>query len=237
MLAVTVAVDLTLAGCTERPASSAASLPQSAAVEPAAERDAGFVNRVWQVRASSAGDPGAFYVFLADGTLLIASSHGTPMIGSWKQEKEGVLTMVEEGIPYRVEVLKFAPGELRLRSHNPGQPVEMTLVPAGPGAPPARPDTAASPAPHADLEQRYVPLSRVTETWGMLRLSRTSAQIAAFAGSMRLEHAGVMSTSAGSDLAGAEVFRIVNAEDYFARNEGRNAFCAGGLYAPEAGTG
>lgn len=98
--------------------------------------------------------------------------------------------------------------------------------PAEPGAPPPQTNAAADPAPHAESEQRYVPLSRVTETWGTLQLGRTSARIAAFAGSMHLERAGVMSTSAGSDLAGAEVFRIDNAEDYFARNTGHNAFCS-----------
>lgn len=39
--------------------------------------------------------------------------------------------MVEEGIHYKVDVLKFSKDEFRISSNNPGEPVEITLVPAG----------------------------------------------------------------------------------------------------------
>ena len=39
--------------------------------------------------------------------------------------------MVEDGIPYKVDVLKLSKKEFRIRSHNPGKPVEITFVPAG----------------------------------------------------------------------------------------------------------
>jgi hypothetical protein len=38
--------------------------------------------------------------------------------------------MVEEGIPYKVDILKLTPDELSIRMHNPGEPVTLTLVPA-----------------------------------------------------------------------------------------------------------
>jgi hypothetical protein len=38
--------------------------------------------------------------------------------------------MVEEGMPYRVEILAVSDGELQIRSHNPGGFVETRLVPA-----------------------------------------------------------------------------------------------------------
>ena len=42
--------------------------------------------------------------------------------------------MTEEGIDYTVDILEQEEARLRLRSHNPGEPVEITLVPAA--APP-----------------------------------------------------------------------------------------------------
>src|SRR5436853_5427487 len=53
-----------------------------------------FANRVWKVAKGSEGDPGTFYVFLSDGSMLISSPHGTPSLGSWHYSGD-VLTMVE----------------------------------------------------------------------------------------------------------------------------------------------
>ena len=47
--------------------------------------------------------------------------------------ENGAMTMVEEGLSYPTEILESGPNILRLRSHNPGEPVEMTLVPADSG--------------------------------------------------------------------------------------------------------
>ena len=93
-----------------------------------------FVDKVWRVRESSAVEPGTLYVFLSEGTLVIASPHGKPALGTWKSEN-GNLTMVEESIPYKIDILNLTRDELRIRSHNPGEPVEITMVPAD--APPA----------------------------------------------------------------------------------------------------
>lgn len=87
----------------------------------------GFVDKVWRVEKSSAGAIGTLYVFLSDGTLLIASGTGTPALGAWTYEG-GVLTMIEEGIPYKVEILHSTADELRIRSHNPGGAVDIALT-------------------------------------------------------------------------------------------------------------
>lgn len=91
----------------------------------------GFVNRVWSVQSSNAVAPGQLYVFLSEGTLVIASPNGTPALGRWKQEDQ-TFTMVEEGIAYAVEILELTQDRFRIRMRNPGEPVEMTLVPAAP---------------------------------------------------------------------------------------------------------
>jgi hypothetical protein len=91
----------------------------------------GFVNKVWRVSQSSAVAPGTLYVFLEEGTLVVASRNGKPALGTWKMEKGG-LVMVEESIPYQTEILSLTAEAFRIRSRNPGQPVEITLVPAAP---------------------------------------------------------------------------------------------------------
>lgn len=89
----------------------------------------GFVNKVWRVSQSSAVAPGTLYVFLEEGTLVVASRTGKPAFGAWKLEN-GALTLIEASIPYRTDILSLTPEEFRIRNHNPGQPVEITLEPA-----------------------------------------------------------------------------------------------------------
>jgi hypothetical protein len=94
----------------------------------------GFVDKVWRVEKSSGGAVGTLYVFLSDGTLLIASATGTPALGAWTYEG-GVLTMIEEGIPYKVDILASSPEEFRIRSHNPAGSVDIALTRAKGPAP------------------------------------------------------------------------------------------------------
>ena len=88
-----------------------------------------FVNKVWKVESSNAVAPGQLYVFLSEGTLVIASQTGTPALGKWTQQGQ-TFTMVEESISYAVEILELTQDRFRIRLRNPGEPVEMTLVPA-----------------------------------------------------------------------------------------------------------
>lgn len=88
-----------------------------------------FVNRVWRVDHSSSVAPGTLYVFLGDGTLVISSPGSKPMVGSWSRAGDG-LVMVEESLPYQVDVLGLTASSFVIRSHNPGQPVDLAFVPA-----------------------------------------------------------------------------------------------------------
>ena len=110
-----------LLGCSEpKTKQERASAPSTAAT---------FVNKVWRVAESSSVAPGLLYVFLSEGTLVFASPHGKPALGTWSSDDRG-LTIVEEGLPYRVDILALSATELRIRVHNPGEPVEIRLVPA-----------------------------------------------------------------------------------------------------------
>jgi len=93
------------------------------------EGKATFVNRVWKVSQSPTVERGQLYVFLSEGTLVIASEHGTPAFGKWRSDGDA-LTMVEEGIANPVEILGLSEKEFRIRINGRGEPVEMTLVPA-----------------------------------------------------------------------------------------------------------
>ena len=96
---------------------------------PAVAAAPSFVNRVWRVSRSSAVAGGTLYVFLSDSTLVITSPGNKPMLGSWSRS-DGGLVMVEESLPYQVEILELSAAELVIRSHNPGQPVDIVMVPA-----------------------------------------------------------------------------------------------------------
>lgn len=87
-----------------------------------------FVNRVWQTTPAGGAAP-HYYVFLAEGTLVIASSTGSPMVGRWARAGEG-LTMVEDGREYPTDIVALSADALHLRSHNPGAPVDIHLVAA-----------------------------------------------------------------------------------------------------------
>jgi hypothetical protein len=102
---------------------------QSQQIAPASGEDASFINRVWKVAESTSVAPGQLYVFLSDGTLVIASTTGTPALGTWTFDGK-TLTMIEESIPYRVDILGLSTSEFRIRIHNPGGFVDINLVPA-----------------------------------------------------------------------------------------------------------
>jgi hypothetical protein len=117
-------------------ACSKAAAPQRAATQVESGRvalpvthAAGFVNRVWKVKRSTAVEAGTLYVFLSDGTLVITSAHSKPLLGSWSRSG-AELSMVEESIPYRVEILRLTNDSFEIRSHNPGSPVDIEMSPA-----------------------------------------------------------------------------------------------------------
>jgi hypothetical protein len=108
------------------PTASPASAPASDAAEAAKPE---FAGKVWRVQSSTAGEPGSTYAFLADGTLVIDSPHGTPMFGKWSYD-DGKLVMTEEDVAYPTDIVALDAGTFQIRSHNPGGVVDITLVPA-----------------------------------------------------------------------------------------------------------
>ena len=99
--------------------------PQPAAKAP------GFVDIVWRVSEGAAIPAGALYVFLSDGTLVITRKGDIPMTGSWVQsngtQTKSEFTMVEQGLRYRTQILELTADRFRIRSHNPGEPLDINL--------------------------------------------------------------------------------------------------------------
>jgi hypothetical protein len=88
-----------------------------------------FADKAWRVVEGSDIPAGAIYVFLSDNTLLITSATGTPMLGRWLSSGTG-LTMIEEGMSYRTEIVESSDTRLVLRQHNPGGIVKLVFAPA-----------------------------------------------------------------------------------------------------------
>ena len=99
--------------------------PPSAGVSPAVESTPALANKVWRVAAGS--DSGAYYVFVSDGTLLIASNHGTPSLGRWTQAGDTV-TLVEEGIAHPAAILEQSDEALAIRLAGRGEPLELRFT-------------------------------------------------------------------------------------------------------------
>ncbi|MGQ0701122.1 MAG: hypothetical protein ACT4PZ_23120 [Panacagrimonas sp.] len=88
---------------------------------------AGFVDKVWITSADNSIEPGMRYAFLGDGTLVVTSPNTKPALGSWTFQ-DSVLTMVEEGIAYRADVLQLSHDRFRIRSNHPGGSLEIDWV-------------------------------------------------------------------------------------------------------------
>ncbi|MBA3318003.1 MAG: hypothetical protein H0T50_07930 [Gemmatimonadales bacterium] len=124
---------LILEGCS-RPSPQADKTPAGAAADPApattpATRDSSprFVNTLWKVSRSSGVEPGQLYVFFADGTLLITSSHSTPALGRWEHRAD-TLTLIEEGLRHPATVVRLVADTFAITVRGGGKPLDITFV-------------------------------------------------------------------------------------------------------------
>ena len=118
----------TRATATAEPSTSSATAPTST-TPTSSSQAATFEDRAWRVAHSTAVAKDTVYLFRSGGTLEISSPGSKPMIGSWRRNGNE-LVMTEESIPYRVEILELSADSFAIRSHNPGQSVDIHLVPA-----------------------------------------------------------------------------------------------------------
>jgi hypothetical protein len=120
---------LPLNGCSPAsPPTGEASPPAQQPVGTATPQPA-FEDRIWRVSESTAVASGTLYEFRSNGTLVITSPGSEPMVGSWSRAGDG-LTMTEESITYQVDILALTADTFAIRSHNPGEPVDIRMVPA-----------------------------------------------------------------------------------------------------------
>jgi len=159
-LAVVFVSLLAITACerSEQAQPAPAAAPEPATAPVSAEAGPSFVNRVWEVAESSPIEHGSLRVFLADGTLVMASPHATPAFGTWRYD-DGRLTIIEEGLEYPTDILALNESEFRIRMHSPGEPVEIRFAPAK-QTPPSAVASAmqANVAMQAEVEPAAVPL-------------------------------------------------------------------------------
>lgn len=141
-----LAVCLVSLGCSEQERRETPS-EQAAAESTTAAATASFVNKVWVVAESPQVATGDLRVFLADGTMVMASSHATPALGSWSY-LDGRLTLTEDSIGYAADILELTPNVFRIRIRSPGEPVLIRFAPA------EQPALDALPAVAPDASKR-----------------------------------------------------------------------------------
>jgi hypothetical protein len=72
-------------------------------------------------------EPGALYVFFADGAMLITSSHATPALGRWEYRGD-TLTLIEEGIPHPATVQRLMADTFAITLRGRGEPLDNTFA-------------------------------------------------------------------------------------------------------------
>lgn len=127
-IAAAAALALALTACSPSPQPSVA--PATPAAKPAPTAAPAFVDRDWRVESSTAVAAGTRYRFGADGSLRIESPGSTPALGRWTYDG-GKLVMIEDGIAYPTDILALDAKRFAIRSHNPGEPVDIAMVDAG----------------------------------------------------------------------------------------------------------
>jgi uncharacterized membrane protein len=76
-----------------------------------------LVNKVWAVAQSPGGPSGDLYVFLSEGTFVIAAAEAArPIVGRWSWDGHR-LTMSETSMPYTAEILSLTDSEFRFRAN------------------------------------------------------------------------------------------------------------------------
>jgi hypothetical protein len=123
VLGIALSALLSVAGCSS-PGSSPQVSGQATREAASTNTPPSFVNRVWVVVESQQVAPGELRVFLSEGTLVMASPHGTPSLGRWRS-RDGHLTITEEGLAYDVEIIELSEDVFRIRIHSPGEPVDI----------------------------------------------------------------------------------------------------------------
>jgi len=87
-----------------------------------------LMNRVWRVDRPAGRAPGSFYVFLADGTLLMSSCVETYRLATWRVAGDDRLVVTEDpAVSYGVRVLAVGEREARLRLELVRETVDLEL--------------------------------------------------------------------------------------------------------------
>jgi hypothetical protein len=129
VLRAIAAASLTIACTADAPSTEAPPAIAPPGETASTQARASFINKVWTIAESEQVAVGDLRVFLADGTLVMASSHATPAFGTWSY-RGGHLTITEEGRKYPVDILELTRDTFHIRIRGPGDPIVIRFKPA-----------------------------------------------------------------------------------------------------------
>ncbi|MGP9800811.1 hypothetical protein [Rheinheimera sp. NSM] len=108
------------------PSTAVTDTPQQAGL-PCCSNSA-LANRVW-LQTSKEAEPGALRIFLANGTMLLASDVASPAIEQWLCT-QGRLYLIEQGIRYSADILQLTETVLTLQLEHPAGSTVLSFVAA-----------------------------------------------------------------------------------------------------------
>ena len=87
-----------------------------------------LINKVWSVTAPPERAPGSLYIFVADGTLMMASCVETYRLATWQSQGDDRFLVTEDPTTsYVVRVIDQGERDLRLRLELVGEYVDLEL--------------------------------------------------------------------------------------------------------------
>jgi hypothetical protein len=123
---------LVAAGCSPSTPAPNASAPASS-VQPLAPTNVTdrLVNKAWRITSPSDRAPGSFYIFLANGTLVMASCVETYRLAAWRADGPSRLMITEDpGVQYPAEMSEVGERQASLRLILKSEQVDLTLAQA-----------------------------------------------------------------------------------------------------------
>jgi uncharacterized membrane protein len=134
---------------------------------------AGFLDKVWMVTDSPAGKTMDRYVFLYDGTYVVASKDGAPRVGKWSWDGFK-LTMMDDALPYQAEILSLSDSTFEIRIRHMGRNFDVAMIPATASMPDTTRDVEFDPSNASIIADGENPawLFTVDNDAAMLRTAR-----------------------------------------------------------------
>jgi hypothetical protein len=117
-----------LASCSQRQGPIDSPAQTGTAAPSPSTTESRLTGKVWLVTAPAGRAPGSLYIFLTDGTLMMASCAETYRLATWQLQGDDRLLVTEDPTTsYIVRVVDLGGRDLRLRLELVGENVDLEL--------------------------------------------------------------------------------------------------------------